>query len=545
MKRLFIVFLITAPCLLISGQQHSFSRLDSLRGSITPEREWWDLTYYHLEVEVNPSDSSLQGSNTIFFTPLKGGHTLQVDLQPPLRMYRAVFRGQELEIRQEGPVHLIRIPDKLEVGKNYQLKVFYGGKPQIARRPPWDGGISWKTDQNGNPFVATACQGIGPSIWWPCKDHPYDEVDSMLMSITVPENLMDVSNGRLREVSTHKKEKTKTWHWFVANPINAYGVNLNIGDYVSFSEVYHGEKGDLDCQYYVLRDHLKAAKEHFKEVPRMLEAFEHWFGPYPFYEDSYKLVEAPYLGMEHQSSVTYGNGYQNGYRGSDLSGTGWGLKFDFIIVHESGHEWFANNITYADVADMWIHESFINYSESLFLDYHYGTEAGNAYVKGTRYNISNDRPIIGQYGVDHQGSGDMYYKGGNMLHTIRQIIGDDEAFRQILRGLNQTFYHQTVRTEQIENYMNERTDFDLSGIFDQYLRDYRMPVLEYVVRDGRLHYRFANCVRNFTMPLEVTINGKKETLVPTSRWKQMKLEDELTDFSVNPEYYVGKLNLMK
>ena len=243
----------------------------------------------------------------------------------------------------------------------------------------------------------------------------------MLISVRVPEGLMDVSNGRLRKVDTHK-DKSKTFHWFVANPISNYVVNLNVSDYVHFSEKYEGEKGTLDCDYYVLPYHLEAAKKQFKDVARMLQAFEHWFGPYPFYEDGFKLVEVPYPGMEHQSSVTYGNGFENGYGGRDVSGTGWGFKFDFIIIHEAGHEWFANNITYKDIADMWVHEGFTAYSENLFLDYHYGKEASAEYVIGTRKNIRNDRPIIGVYDVNYSGSGDMYSKGANLLHTLRQIV---------------------------------------------------------------------------------------------------------------------------
>ena len=270
---------------------------------------------------------------------------------------------------------------------------------------------------------------------------------------TVPENLVAVGNGRLVSTELEPSQKSKTYHWKVTQPINNYGVHLSVGDYVHFDEKYVGEAGTLDCSYYVLRENLQKAKQQFKEAKRTLEAFEYWFGPYPFYEDSYKLVEVPYLGMEHQSAVTYGNGYENGYRGTDLSGTGWGLKFDFIIVHESGHEWFANNITNKDIADMWIHESFTNYAESLFLEYHYGKEAADAYVTGLREGISNDRPIIGHYGVNSQGSSDMYFKGANMLHTIRQLFKDAQKWRAMLRGMNREFYHQTVSTAQIENYI--------------------------------------------------------------------------------------------
>jgi aminopeptidase N len=296
-------------------------------------------------------------------------------------------------------------------------------------------------------------------------------------------------------------------------------------------------------EYYVMRDNLEKAKKQFMDAGRMMEAFEHWFGPYPFYEDSYKLVEAPYLGMEHQSSVTYGNGYQNGYRGTDLSGTGWGMKFDFIIIHESGHEWFANNITYKDVADMWIHESFTNYSESLYLDYFYGKEAGQEYVRGTRTRIDNKLPIIGRYSVNSRGSGDMYYKGGNILNTLREIVNDDEKWRKILRGINSEFYHQTVTTAQVEDYLSMETGIDLSSFFDQYLRNSSLPVLEYYYSDEQtLQYRWSNCIASFDMPVDLELGENKVRVVPSTKWSELKVSKQ-TDVKIDLDYYVGSFRL--
>jgi aminopeptidase N len=371
----------------------------------------------------------------------------------------------------------------------------------------------------------------------------YDEPDSMLISVNVPGNLTDVSNGRLRKVET-MKNKTKTYHWFVSNPVNNYGVNINIGDYVHFGEKFNGEKGVLDCDYWVLKENLEKAEVHFKQVSQMLKAFEYWFGPYPFYEDSYKLVDAPYLGMEHQSSVTYGNGYRNGYLGSDLSGTGWGEKWDFIIIHESAHEWFANNITYSDIADMWVHESFANYSENLFIEYYYGKEAGNEYCLGTRKNIRNDKPVIGKYNVNNEGSVDMYYKGGNMLHTLRQIVNDDTKWRAILRGLNQDFYHQVVTGEQIENYMSEKTGLNLKTFFDQYLRDVRIPVFEYYTKNKTLLFRWNNCVTGFNMAIRISIGGVTKEIKPTSGWNSIDIDSENAEIKTDPKYYIAVLNIM-
>jgi aminopeptidase N len=361
----------------------------------------------------------------------------------------------------------------------------------------------------------------------------------MLMSFTVPNHLTAVGNGRLRKVEKNRKNKTKTFHWFVSNPISNYVVNLNVADYIHFSEVYNGEKGPLDCDYFVLSYNKDKAKEHFKQVPMMLEAFEYWFGPYPFYEDSYKLVEVPYPGMEHQSSVTYGNGYENGFIGrGDISHSGWGEKFDFIIIHESGHEWFANSITYKDMADMWIHESFTAYSENLFVDFHYGKKASSEYVLGTRLNIKNDKPIIGLYDVNYSGSGDMYPKGANMLHTIRQIISNDEKWRSILRGLNKEFYHQTVTTKQIENYINEKVAVDLKPLFDQYLRDIRIPVFEYAILDSHLKFRWANVINGFNMPLHIYLNGSKQIIYPTTQWSSLETGDEGSKIEIEKNFYV-------
>eukprot|EP01093_Parvamoeba_rugata_P013371 TRINITY_DN406_c0_g1_i1.p1 TRINITY_DN406_c0_g1~~TRINITY_DN406_c0_g1_i1.p1 ORF type:complete len:370 (-),score=85.59 TRINITY_DN406_c0_g1_i1:1324-2433(-) len=363
----------------------------------------------------------------------------------------------------------------------------------------------------------------------------YDEVDSMLISVTNPKGLTNVSNGRLRK-RLENNNNTVTSHWFVSNPINNYGVNVNIGDYTHFSEVFKGEKGNLDMDYWVLKDNLELAKAHFKDAPKMMKAFEHWFGPYPFYEDSFKLVEVPYLGMEHQSSVTYGNQYKQGYLGRDLSGTGWGLKFDFIIIHEAGHEWFANNITNKDIADMWIHEGFTSYSENLFLDYYYGKEASADYVIGTRANIQNNKPLIGTYNVNNEGSSDMYYKGANMLHTLRQLIEDDEKWRQILRGLNSEFYHQTVTTKQIEDYLSEQSGIDLTAFFNQYLRTTKIPTLEYEIKKGELKYRWTDIVEGFDMPIQIDIDGKSEWLFPKATWQTKKIFSK--GFKIDRDFYI-------
>lgn len=537
LKNLFSFCLFISPFLSVAQEQTVFTHADTLRGSVTPERVWWDLTYYHLKVRPNAQDSTITGSTVINYKVLQPYQTLQVDLQEPLKIEKVTQDGQTLAFKRDGNAFFIDLSKKQEKGKLESIEVFYSGRPRLARRPPWDGGVQWVPDGNGNTIISTSCQGLGSSVWWPCKDHMYDEPDSMMVSVTVPKKMTDVSNGKLRSI-VENSDDTHTFNWAVVNPINNYGVNMNVANYVSWKEIYKGEKGDLPVSFYVYPENLEKAKVQFQQANKMLKAFEHWFGPYPFYEDGYKLVEVPYLGMEHQSSVTYGNGYKMGYLGRDLSKTGWGLKWDFIIIHESGHEWFANNITYKDVADMWIHESFTNYSENLYTEYYFGKEAGSDYVIGTRALIANDIPIIGPYNVNREGSRDMYYKGGNMLHTIRQVVNDDEKWRQILRGLNKTFYHQTVETAQIEGYVSKNAGRDISKVFDQYLRDTRIPVLEYSFKGNTVQYRWTNVVNGFDMPVKIKLGeGKDQFISPTSEWKTLKTKGEKT-LVVDRNFYV-------
>ena len=537
--------------------QPAYTRADSLRGGVTAERAWWDLTHYHLQVAVDIEGRTLSGFNRMSYrvrerldeqtvrlmqrsgvteaavdAALNAGR-LQIDLQAPMRLVSARQAGRLLALEQEGSAWFIS--GVSSAPGMHAVDLEFEGQPVVAANPPWDGGITWQEDGAGRPFVASANQGIGASVWWPNKDHPWDEPDSMLISVRVPDSLMNVSNGRLRDVEVHD-DGTHTTHWAVVNPINNYGVNINIAAYEHFSEVFNGLKGPLTVDYYVLPENLEAARRQFAEVPRTLEAFEYWFGPYPFYEDGFKLVEAPYLGMEHQSSVTYGNGYANGYRGRDLSGSGWGMEFDFIIVHEAAHEWFANSLTNEDVADMWIHESFTNYSESLFLEYHFGWRAAQEYVRGLRFAASHDRPVIPDYGVNERGSGDMYYRGSNFLHTLRAVVDDDTLWRDMLLGLNRQFYHQTVGTEALVGYMSNMLGFDVAPLVAQYLMGTRLPVLEYGFRNGQLRYRYAQVGADFAMPVDVKVeissNRDGESgvvseirLMPSTRWQSLDLSE--------------------
>ncbi|QQL48710.1 M1 family metallopeptidase [Mucilaginibacter ginkgonis] len=521
-----------------------YTRADTLRGMLTPLRTCYDVNFYHLDVKFDIAQKFISGSNLFKFTATQDFTKLQFDLFSNLAIQKVTYKGRELPYTREFNAVFVTFPQVIKSGSKDEFTVYYSGNPRVAVRAPWDGGVVFTTDSLGKPWVATACEGLGASVWWPNKDHLSDEPDSMAISISAPTGLKDVSNGRLRKVTDLKNGYTR-FDWFVKNPINNYDVEANIGNYTHMEDSYAGEKGKLTLDYWVLPYNAEKAKIQFgKNVKPMLKAFEYWFGPYPFYEDGYKLVETPHLGMEHQSGVAYGNKYRNGYLGRDLSGTGIGLDWDFIVVHESGHEWFGNNITDKDVADMWIHEGFTNYSESLFVEQIKNKQAGQEYVHGTRRAIQNDSPIIGDYDVNKDGSGDMYYKGGNLLNMIRTIINDDAKWRDILRGLNKTFYHQTVTTPQIIGYINQQAGMDLTKVFDQYLRYKNIPVLEFRFEDGKPTCRWISDVNGFTMPVRVRIKGGEyQYIKPTTRFAPVAI-DGLTKDNVEVDtfnYYIGVL----
>ncbi|MCI0919859.1 M1 family metallopeptidase [Sphingobacterium rhinopitheci] len=525
--------------------KNMYTKADSLRGQLTPLRTCYDVKYYHLDIKVDIDNKFISGSNLFKFQSVEDFDKLQFDLFDNLSVERIEYKGAPLQFTREYNAVYVEFPNVIPKGEVDSFKVFYAGHPIQATKAPWDGGFDWKKDSNGKPFVATACQGLGASVWWPNKDHQSDEADSMLISVAVPKDLINVSNGRL--VKTEKlKDGYKKYHWQVQNPINNYNVALNIGDYITWDEVYEGEKGNLDISYYILKENNdNRKKEHLsKNVKETLEALEHWFGPYPFYEDSYKIVETAHLGMEHQSAIAYGNKFDNGYLGGDGSGTGWGKKWDFIVVHESGHEWFGNNITAKDIADMWIHESFTNYSEALFIDYYYGKEASQAYVHGNRRSIRNDSPLQGPFGVNKEGSGDMYNKGGVIHNMLRTILNDDEKWRSILRGLNNKFYHQQVSYDDIVEYINEKSEMDLKKVFEQYIKHKSIPVLEIKFENNEAFARWISEVNDFQMPIHIGIGHMDKKLFQvTTSFKPIDLQG-LTKENINVDtfnYYIGVL----
>jgi aminopeptidase N len=523
----------------LNTQAKSYTRADTLRGSLNEARNWWDVQHYAIDIEPDYQNKTIKGKVDIRFKVLKPGKTMQIDLQEPMQLSKASIGDKLMTFSRDGNAFFINASVQFPKDSMLTLTLQFQGNVTVAKRPPWDGGWIFSKDKLGRPWMSVACQGLGASVWLPCKDHQSDEPEQgATLNINVPDTLMAVGNGRLIGKEKSKQGWT-AYKWEVKNPINNYNIIPYIGKYVSFSETYPGEKGKLDCDYWVLDYNLDKAKKQFAQVKPMLQAFEHWFGPYPFYEDGFKLVESPHLGMEHQSAVAYGNGFQNGYRGRDLSGSGWGLNWDFIIVHESGHEWFGNNITTNEVADMWVHEGFTNYSETIFTNHHYGKDAGNAYVQGTRKLVQNDVPIIGKYGVNEEGSGDMYYKGGNLVHLIRQLFDDDEKFRMALREMNKRFYHATTTSAAIEQFWSEQLKRDLSPLFDQYLRSTQIPTLEIQKNGNKIKYRWADCNSNFNIPLRVLVDGKPVWIEPVTTWKNYKDNSTINSFEPDKNFFVG------
>lgn len=497
-----------------------FTSSDSIRGGYGVTRNWWDVLHYDLSVDFNSAQKTISGKNTIRFQLLNipQNARIQIDLQAPM-IVDSVFIAEEkidfnsiLFTKNACFIPYNSLVKQLKTQD--EITIFFHGSPRIAVNPPWDGGIMWKKNTNNLDWITIACQGLGASCWFPCKDSQYDEPDSVRMNFTYPSNLTGISNGtKTAENTVHQKTTTS---WIVKNPINSYCMIPYIGDYVYLRDTFQGEAGILPLEFWVLRGNEEKAFKQFHDAKRTLHALEYWFGKYPFYADGYKLIETPHLGMEHQSAIAYGNKFQNGYLGKDLSGTGIGLKWDFIIVHESGHEWFGNNITSKDVADMWIHEGFTTYSEVLFTDYWYGTKAGNTYSVGLRKNIQNDKPLIGQYGVQNEGSGDMYSKGAALVHTIRMLVNNDTLFRSMLREMNALYYHKTVTSTEIEAFMSNYLRMNLTPIFDQYLRTNQIPQLRILQQGKVTSIRWENCLETFVMP--IIYKGKQ--LSCSTNWQE-------------------------
>ncbi len=523
------------PALLILSHvvvaQPTFTRADSLRGYLFPERACYDVLYYGLDLRINPADSSLSGSNTIVFRGVARSKTIQLELFANMRIDRVRMGDATLPFTREGNSFFVTLPQSIFVGNTYTVVVEYSGRPQVARRPPWDGGFVYRTDADGTPWMCVTCQGTGASLWWPLKDHQDDEPDSMMIAITVPEGLQNISNGRLRSTKT-EKGWTRT-EWFVSYPINSYNVTFNIGTFAHFSAKYK----DLTLDYYVKPENLDKAKKQFAEVPTMFECLEPWFGAYPFPRDGFKLIESPHNGMEHQSAVAYGNRYLGGYVGRASSAVG--LKFDFIIIHETAHEWWGNNVSSKDIADMWIHESFGAYTEALYVECRWGYDQSLVYINGKRPNVQNDRPIIGIEGVHYRGSGDMYDKGQLVLNTIRSVVDDDTKWTAALKGLQSAYGQTTITASDVFQYMDRVFGKDLGPVYKEYFRTVNVPTLQLNASQKgdqtTLRYRWTGVSDGFAMPFEVKVKGKRAfRLDGTTSWQTSDAESvDPADISVD------------
>lgn len=531
MKQLIIylctLFPITFNCQaqLFNSTKPVFTHADSLRGFLSPIRSCYDVKYYDLSVTLNIPDQTISGSNSIWFEVVSPTKMIQVDLTEKLTVASITDEHNNmLNFIRDGNAIMISFPTMLNKDMHYKIKIDYFGKPVVGKMLPWDGGFKWTKDEDGLPWVAVACQGTGASVWWPCKDHQSDEPDSMMINITVPKTLMDISNGRLRK-KTPVGDDMMQYSWFVSYPINTYNVTINVGAFVHFNDWHVNNNDTLTLDYYVKSYNLEKAKKQFEQVKPMLNCFEKYFGKYPFYRDGYKLVETPYLGMEHQSCIAYGNKYKTGYMGMDFSGIG--LDFDYIIIHETAHEWWGNNITTKDIADMWVHEGFGSYAEVLYVECLHGKAKALDYVNAQRKKVGNKTPVIGPYDVNTEGSGDMYPKGSLLLNTIRQYIDNDSLFFSILMNIQKTFAYQTITSANVESLMTKQTGKNLTPIFDQYLRHTAIPVFEYEVvkeKPFQLRYRWKADVADFDLPVRIDCNKENKRLNVTTQWQETTLE---------------------
>ena len=514
----------------ISAQ--NFTRKDSLQGGLRPERTSYDVLRYDLNIKVNIDEKFISGYNDVTFKVISDTKKIQLDLFENMKVDSIIYNSKRLDYKRDFNAVFINFTNDLKAGNSEKIRFYYSGKPLIAKNAPWDGGFVFKKDKAGKPWIGVAVQGTGASLWYPVKDSQSDEPDNgASIKVAVPNGVMNVSNGKFLGSEDLKNGYTR-WDWEVKSPINTYDITLNIADYAHI----HDSMNDLSLDYYVLKENEEKARKQFEQVKPMITCFESKFGKYPFTQDGYKLVETPYLGMEHQSAVAYGNKYKNGYLGNDLSQTGVGLLFDYILIHESGHEWFGNSITSKDIADMWIHEGFTQYTEVAYIDCLYGAQKAKLYVNGLRGNVRNDKPIIGNYGVNSEGSGDMYPKGALLLNTIKNIVNDDAKWWKMLLKYSETYRHKIIDTETVVHFFNTESGINLTPVFNQYLRYPAIPELVIKKNKKNFEYRWKTMQPNFNMPVDVVINKKEMRLYPSNVFQKSKVKikdlkevDVLTD----------------
>lgn len=520
-----------------------FGRADSLRGYLFEERSCYDVHYYHLYITVNAKEKFISGYNEIHFNVVRDFDKIQIDLFENMNVKMILFEDRELTYYREHNAVFVEFDRLVKSDENAFIRVYYEGHPKEAVRPPWDGGFTWDKDEDENHWIGVSCQGLGASSWWPNKDHQSDEPDSMLISCQAPGGLQCIANGNLRFHDLRKSTKLyNTYHWFVSYPINNYDVSINIANYTHFDDYYVNDNDTLRLDYYVLPYNLEKAKEQFEQVKPMLKCFENYFGAYPFWNDGFAMVETPYLGMEHQSAIAYGNKYLQGYLGNTKFTAGF--EFDYIIIHEAGHEWWGNSITANDISDMWIQETFCTYSEALYVECMFGYDAMIKYVKNQMSSARNKKPIVGIPHVHQKGSSDMYAKGSAILHTIRSLIDNDSVWFDIIKSMANEFKYQTIDGRDILNYINAKSEYDFDNVFQQYLYTPNLPELEYKLRgwgkNKTLHYRW-NAIESFDMPIKVTLeSGEFDWIYPTKEWRKKHIKIWKRDFSIADHLFLIK-----
>lgn len=535
----------------VMKERGPFTYTDSLKGAYTGIRQGSDIQRYSLDITIDTLNRYVQGNVGIEFEITdEAFRDFRFELHENFTVTDIVDYSdttptavpQRLEWHQEGSFYTVHMREPVGPGYQKRLLIHYEGHPTVARNAPWDGGIVWSRDSQGMPWISLACEGEGASLWWPCKDHPFDEPDQgVTLHITVPKGLMAVGNGRLKDRTVLEDRERFTWE--VSNPINLYNVNIAIGDFTHIHDTYTSKAtGDtLSLDYYVLRTHEDKARAHFgREVPRMLQAFETIFGPYPWYSDGYKLVETPFWGMEHQSSIAYGNNYRglpNWFPFPEKQ------LFDFIIVHESGHEWFGNSISCADKADMWLHEAFTTYTEAAYTEFHYGTEKAQQYLHAQRSLIEYQETMQGPAGVafDAYSDADMYFKGTWMLHTIRHgyatrllasgsVHSEEEATKHWWAFL-QRFYmsHQkrVISGEEVIIYFETELGRWAGSVLRQYLQYIDPPLLElqkaFKGDTTELRYRLVTPYQDLEMPLMLNNDVVQFPVTATTAWQNLPL----------------------
>jgi aminopeptidase N len=509
-------------------------RASQLRGEYGPYRANNDLLFYHLDVRVDPEKKLLSGKNTIRFKMLRDDTRIQLDLYENLKVEKILLGSTELKYEREYNAVFVDFPETLKSGREYSIDFHYSGNPLESGR---FGAVAFRQDPAGQHWITTACEGPGASIWWPNKDQWRDEVENMRISVTIPNDLVDVSNGRFLG-KTDLGDGYTRWDWQVHYPINNYNVSLNIGNYVHFSD----KLDDLTLDFYVTPANLEKAKVQFAQAKPMIEAYQKYFGEYPFKKDGYKLIEVPYSGMEHQSAVTYGNRFANGYLERDWTGVGVSLKFDFIIIHESAHEWFGNSVSAADVSDMWIQEGWTTYLEAVYVEHMFGYDDAIKYVNGYKPKVQNRQPIITERGLHRSPPGDQYFKGALLINTLRSVVNDDTRWWKLMRDLYQEFKYKNIMTEDMIRFFNQKTGKDLTPIFDQYLRHPGIPTLELSFDQAKqtVSYRWKADEARFAMPIRVGKRSAWQMITPTAEWQTMPTKIPAAEFEVATDlYYVN------